>query len=379
MIKGWYAKHKDTGKWHKITDVKDTGIPADQEGGGNNYHLEGVGPVHQSKIVDMTDKPEIKKSDKLPGGKADGKKPSDFDSKQLAMGIRHEMEHTNSKAVAREIAMDHLAEDPEYYTKLKDMDKYDRVDVEADGKKELDYGIEELDKLKDRWGKLKKAVVDSDAAIMEIAGQEYNPDEEEDEQEPGQDEEMEESGSGDGGELPPDEEGAEGESEDEQDLSSIDRIDPSEQDEGEGGGLEELIQMLQEQGHSDTEIAHIVHGHNLPTPNIDDTKMEGEQAKIQQDLEHKSRMNDLAFETAQQEQGINELDKDHKQRMLDLEYETAKEEKAMELEFKRKELEAKLNHTNEKNKKALEANKVDANKSRSQDAAKTSKKEKEGK
>jgi hypothetical protein len=38
--------------------------------------------------------------------------------KQLNMGIRVEMEHTDNKEKAKEIAMDHLYEDPKYYTKL---------------------------------------------------------------------------------------------------------------------------------------------------------------------------------------------------------------------------------------------------------------------
>ena len=45
-------------------------------------------------------------------------RPSDFDARQLARGARVEMEHTSSRAVAREIAMDHLVEDPAYYKKL---------------------------------------------------------------------------------------------------------------------------------------------------------------------------------------------------------------------------------------------------------------------
>ena len=38
--------------------------------------------------------------------------------KQLAKGIRVEMEHTQDMALAREIALDHLAEFPDYYTRL---------------------------------------------------------------------------------------------------------------------------------------------------------------------------------------------------------------------------------------------------------------------
>ena len=54
----------------------------------------------------------------IPGGKAEGKSPSDFNPKALAKGTKVEMEHTKDRALAREIAMDHLAEDPKYYDKL---------------------------------------------------------------------------------------------------------------------------------------------------------------------------------------------------------------------------------------------------------------------
>jgi hypothetical protein len=61
--------------------------------------------------------------DRLPGGLADKKKPRQFDAKSLAAGIRVEMEHTDDRAIAREIAMDHLTEDPKYYQKLKMVEK----------------------------------------------------------------------------------------------------------------------------------------------------------------------------------------------------------------------------------------------------------------
>jgi hypothetical protein len=57
--------------------------------------------------------------DKMPGGLADKKKPSDFDKSQLEKGISTELEHTKDKKRATEIAMDHLSEDPKYYDKLK--------------------------------------------------------------------------------------------------------------------------------------------------------------------------------------------------------------------------------------------------------------------
>jgi hypothetical protein len=63
------------------------------------------------------------KEDKIKGGLADKKKPEDFDPKELKIGIKIEMEHTNDEKLAKEIAMDHLTEIPDYYTRLKDMEK----------------------------------------------------------------------------------------------------------------------------------------------------------------------------------------------------------------------------------------------------------------
>lgn len=55
----------------------------------------------------------------LVGGVGDSKTPKDFDIKDLREGTKVEMEHTKDRRIAREIAMDHLTEDPLYYKKLK--------------------------------------------------------------------------------------------------------------------------------------------------------------------------------------------------------------------------------------------------------------------
>jgi hypothetical protein len=47
----------------------------------------------------------------------------DYDPIQLKMGIEVELEHTNIRKVAETIAKQHLEEDPQYYTKLKKMEK----------------------------------------------------------------------------------------------------------------------------------------------------------------------------------------------------------------------------------------------------------------
>jgi hypothetical protein len=44
---------------------------------------------------------------------------NEVDAHELALGIKSEMEHTDDKKVAEQIALDHLAEDPHYYSKLK--------------------------------------------------------------------------------------------------------------------------------------------------------------------------------------------------------------------------------------------------------------------
>lgn len=61
--------------------------------------------------------------DKIKGGLADDVDPKALDAKALNEGRKVEMEHTSDKAVAKEIAMDHLVEDAKYYDKLKRIEK----------------------------------------------------------------------------------------------------------------------------------------------------------------------------------------------------------------------------------------------------------------
>jgi len=67
--------------------------------------------------------------DKLHGGRADGRKPSDFDPASLKAAIKDEMEHTDDPHVAAEIAMDHLEEDPAYYEKLKKIEPENEMKI----------------------------------------------------------------------------------------------------------------------------------------------------------------------------------------------------------------------------------------------------------
>lgn len=57
--------------------------------------------------------------ERIPGGKAKGMKPSDFDPVALAKGVNEEVKEHGDFEIAMEVAMDHLAEDPNYYGRTK--------------------------------------------------------------------------------------------------------------------------------------------------------------------------------------------------------------------------------------------------------------------
>lgn len=95
---------------------------SNKTGGGSNSPMEKLwGPT----LVKFGADGEL-----IPGGRAEGRSPGDFDKSQIEMGMKVEQEHLESggyseeesKALATEIAMDHLAEIPDYYTRLKKME-----------------------------------------------------------------------------------------------------------------------------------------------------------------------------------------------------------------------------------------------------------------
>ena len=61
--------------------------------------------------------------DLLEGGKGDNLPDREFSADSLAEGAKHEHEHTRNDQVAKEIAKDHLSEDPQYYEKVKEIEK----------------------------------------------------------------------------------------------------------------------------------------------------------------------------------------------------------------------------------------------------------------
>lgn len=52
------------------------------------------------------------------GGVGDDITPEDVDTGEFEVGEEVELEHTDDPEIAGEIALDHLAEEPEYYIKL---------------------------------------------------------------------------------------------------------------------------------------------------------------------------------------------------------------------------------------------------------------------
>ena len=74
------------------------------------------------------------REDIIKGGLSDGKSLKDIANKhkvsleeltkQFEIGQKVEHEHTNNEKIAKEIAKDHLFEDPEYYTKLSKIEKH---------------------------------------------------------------------------------------------------------------------------------------------------------------------------------------------------------------------------------------------------------------
>lgn len=102
--------------------------------------------VNMSTMSDNIQYKQSFKEEKLEGGLADKKTLKDlvkkyskkghsldYLKKQLAKGIRVEMEHTKDKTKAKEITMDHLWEDAEYYVKLKKVESNEATGTGSSG------------------------------------------------------------------------------------------------------------------------------------------------------------------------------------------------------------------------------------------------------
>ena len=90
------------------------------------------------------------KEEKIPGGRSNSevreKATELFDPMEISVGIKVEMEHTDSIEAAREIALDHLVENNDYYTRLYHIGLIDE-----------DLSKEEEQFLKDKWAQIEDA------------------------------------------------------------------------------------------------------------------------------------------------------------------------------------------------------------------------------
>lgn len=107
--------------------IKEDKLKENSESDDENKEMElGVGDA------DLDPKDVDKNGDFIPGGKGDNADIMQFDPKQISKGIEVEMEHTNDPRVALEIAMDHLTELPDYYTRLDKMEKQGKDELGLD-------------------------------------------------------------------------------------------------------------------------------------------------------------------------------------------------------------------------------------------------------
>jgi len=139
----------------------------------------------KADIMTKLVKHEVKESvDRIPGGIAQGKTIMDLVKKmdpkgyyfnerlrkvlsdELELGIKVEMEHTTDRKIAKEIALDHMFEDPRYYTKLKRAKLEEEVTENVH--EPMNPGI-----LKKRLGKLSCSKVREERARLKDKGTTY--------------------------------------------------------------------------------------------------------------------------------------------------------------------------------------------------------------
>ena len=459
-------------------------------------------PQKQAVAIAYSKAGKTLKKDEVKGGLADDKTEKDFNKKSLKQGAKVEREHTTNKKIAKEIAMDHLSEDKNYYKKLKQMEKSNnikmpapepkyhihvggnrvtdksmslkdiqnnfgdtkklensghiivpehlskplkkkekiRIDKEPDGKQELDYGKEELDKfgaraaqsnyqdaqqdydqslldLKNKWKNLKKAMADEAFLSLKDAmgaeedqeGQDEQDQEGQDEQDQdqeGQDQEammqaMQAMQAQQGGQEDPQQDAQQGApdeqammqamqaqqgaedqegnpdeqammqamqggqdgGQDEQAMMQAQQGEQEDQGEEDKPSLEEIAQILKEDGHSDAEIGYILHGHHMPDiDEMDEEKVKTEQAKRQshlslQDLELQIKQKEHALKSGHSEK-LNDAELEHKLSLMKLEQEHKKRMLELEFERERRRIEAEDDTEHKKRMKDLEYEKA---------------------
>lgn len=123
-----------------VSILKNKGMITESEESSQIKHFNVIGMMREGlekmkQPLNEAAKPAPYKQ-KLKGGKGDKLTPDDVNYYEFQKGWRHELEHTDDVDKAKEIALDHLAEDPIYYTRLQ------MVEYQAKKQKRTDLPIE---------------------------------------------------------------------------------------------------------------------------------------------------------------------------------------------------------------------------------------------
>lgn len=129
----------------------------------------------------MADGKRRRRGDRIPGGRADARYPWEFDPRELAMGAGEEAgEHSKGDLdTGAEIAMDHLADDPRYYSKerrdedapqMRDVfSARDRAEIEADKPEDVESD-EAVHELSPAFGAIERGLNEAKRKVESIDG-----------------------------------------------------------------------------------------------------------------------------------------------------------------------------------------------------------------
>ena len=131
---------------------------------------------HEEEIKNETEETKKDEENKLDGGLADKLSLEDIAKKhnvtidviesELEKGIKVEMEHTDDPEKAKEIALDHLSEQSNYYEKLKEVENNQQT---VDFEKKIDDVIKSFDnKIETLIETFSKKLDEKDKAISEL-------------------------------------------------------------------------------------------------------------------------------------------------------------------------------------------------------------------
>lgn len=192
----------------------------------------------------------------------------------------------------------------------------------------------------DRW-ELLKAEINHESAFMSMEDEDDQaPQQQGEEQANTSIEDPDAEDQSDAVRLPADGSGEEGTVLDADAGAPKDQTDNVDTEQGDSYDEEKLIDMLRQEGYTDAEIAHVVHGHVPGAQSPEAKAMDAEQSRDQEKHDH--HMDRLKNQA--------DIQTDHAKRMADLEYEHAKKEKELRIKHLEEELKTKLEHLKNKGK-----------------------------